>query len=213
MSPEQFKSTRDVTTRTDVWALGAILYRLLTAALPFEGRDYVELCSNIMTQSPPAIEHRRPTVSPALAAIVRRCLEKDPTQRFADACELRDALRAFAAQTKTNPRLVMAATVPFNETIAPVVLPTAAPLPAKKRRSLAPLFAIAAAFAGLVTFGGMHRTTVMHYVHPAPVQGETPATASTEPLEASATTIAMNSASEPKAATVKVARRAKNRVR
>jgi tRNA A-37 threonylcarbamoyl transferase component Bud32 len=210
MSPEQFKSTRDVTARTDVWALGAILYRSLANTLPFEGRDYVELCSNIMTQAAPPLEHRRPTVSAALAGIVRRCLEKDPMQRFANACELREALRSFAAQRKANDRLAMAATVPFDQPLAPVVLP--------KRRSHVPLFAVAAALAGVLTFGGMHRAKVMPYVHPASVQAEIPVTATAAPLEAAPTTIAIDAARTEKSVSestkpvaTKVAHRSKNR--
>jgi serine/threonine-protein kinase len=185
MSPEQFKSTRDVTARSDVWALGAILYRLLTGGLPFEGRDYVELCSRIMTQAPDPIEHRRPNLSPAACAIVRRCLEKDPAQRYANAFELKEALRAALLISKANHRLAMAATLPFDAMTAPVSLKT--PAPTKKKRSFrSALYVLGAALAAALTVGAAHRSTVMHYVHPAPIQAEAPVRAALEPLEAPA---------------------------
>jgi serine/threonine-protein kinase len=187
MSPEQFKSTKDVTARSDVWALGAILYRLLTGGLPFEGADYVELCSRIMTQAPPPIEHRRPNLSPAACAIVRRCLEKDPAQRYANAFELKEALRAALLISKANHRLAMAATLPFDALISAV--PSKAPARKTKRRSRGVLVAVGAALAGLLALGATHRGAVIHYMHPAPIQAEAPPRIATEPLDAPATTV------------------------
>lgn len=194
MSPEQFKSSRDVTPRSDVWALGAILYRLLTGSLPFDGKDYVEVCSRIMTQGPTPLEHHRPNLSPAVTAIVRRCLDKDPMQRFANAFELAEAIRAALLISKSNHQLAMAATIPFDAMPPPVSLktpwPSQVPVPApKKRGRMVGVMLGTAALAGLLAFGGMHRSKVMHYVHPAPIQAEAPATATTEPLEAPAMTM------------------------
>ncbi|MFO0739694.1 MAG: serine/threonine-protein kinase [Labilithrix sp.] len=225
MSPEQFKSAKEVTPRSDVWALGAILYRVLTGGLPFEGKDYVELCSRIMTQAPFPIEHRRPNLSPAVCAIIRRCLEKDPMERYANAFELKDALRAALHVHKANHRLAMAATLPFDQMTAPVKLPPPAPWPPRKTAasvaSVAPapkpqrlrvvFFAASAALCGLLTWGATHRATVAKYVRPTPIQAEAPIADRAEPLEAPATMmLAMNSEPRP-APTAKLSRRPSKR--
>ena len=219
MSPEQFKSAKEVTPRSDVWALGAILYRLLTGGLPFEGNDYVELCSRIMTQAPAPLEHRRPNLSPAVCAIVRRCLEKDPMQRYANAFELKEALRAALLVVKANQRLAMAATVPFNQSVPFPPMTAAAPKSpwpsqtaprAKKpRRYRGLFFAAGAALCGLLTWGATHHATVMHYVHPAPMQADAPAPTSTEPLAAPASILALHSETAKAPVVAKTARRTK----
>ena len=217
MSPEQFKSSRDVTARSDVWALGAILYRLLTGALPFEGKDYVEVCSRIMTQAPTPLEQRRPNLSPAVCGIVRRCLDKDPMQRFANAFELKEALRAALLVSKQNHRLAMAATLPLDAMPAPVARKTPwpssqPPAPTKKKPSAARrglLVAMGAALIGLLGYGGTHRAKVQHFVHPAPIQAEAPVPGAFEPLDAPAMTMiaAENDAAKP----AKLARRKSKR--
>jgi serine/threonine protein kinase len=96
MSPEQMMSTRDIDGRTDIWALGAILYELLTGRLPFEGETLPAISVMIATQEPTPMGQLRPDVPPALEAVVLRCLAKRPEQRFANAGELAMALLPFA---------------------------------------------------------------------------------------------------------------------
>ena len=96
MSPEQMRSARDVDTRTDIWSLGLILYELCTGAEPWDAQSFPELCAQIMHGEPPALEKRRPDAPPGLAAVIRRCAEKDPALRYENVGELAMALVEFA---------------------------------------------------------------------------------------------------------------------
>jgi serine/threonine-protein kinase len=76
----------------DLWALGVVAYRLLTASYPFQGRNAVELERAILHEAPEPPHVRNPRVPPALAALCLRLLEKEPHARYADAQALRAAL-------------------------------------------------------------------------------------------------------------------------
>ncbi|MBX3197161.1 MAG: serine/threonine protein kinase [Labilithrix sp.] len=98
MPPEQIRSAKSVDFRADVWALGVILHELLTGELPFEGETSAALLAAIAADVPRAVRSRRLDVSPELDAIVRRCLEKKPADRFASVAELALALAPFGSQ-------------------------------------------------------------------------------------------------------------------
>jgi len=93
--PEQLRG-EPLDVRADVYAVGATLYYLLTGAPPFEGRDLGELVARVTTDPPVSPRARRPDVPGALAAVVLRCLAKDPHARPASYAELADALRPFS---------------------------------------------------------------------------------------------------------------------
>jgi len=92
MSPEQIRGER-TDARTDVWAMGAIMHEMCAGSRPFAGSDYSQLLYRIVNEPAPALRTLRPGVPEAYAAIVSRCLEKDPARRYADAAALRRALR------------------------------------------------------------------------------------------------------------------------
>ena len=92
MSPEQMLSSRDVDARADVWALGAILHELLVAAPPFDGETIAALSASVLRDPAPPLTPLRPDVPPEVEAIVLRCLEKEPANRFANVAELATAL-------------------------------------------------------------------------------------------------------------------------
>jgi serine/threonine-protein kinase len=96
MSPEQLRSARGADERSDIWALGVILYELLTGQVPFVAESVTQLTAMVLTEPPRSIESLRPDVPKALAAIVGRCLEKDRDRRFASVAELASALEPFA---------------------------------------------------------------------------------------------------------------------
>jgi eukaryotic-like serine/threonine-protein kinase len=93
MSPEQMRSARLVDPRTDVWALGVILYQLVVGHVPWDGETLPMLCFRITTDPPPPFPDRQQA---DFEAVVWRCLEKDPDRRFSSVHALAVALAPFA---------------------------------------------------------------------------------------------------------------------
>ncbi|ACY15990.1 serine/threonine-protein kinase [Haliangium ochraceum] len=91
MAPEQIKG-KPVDGRTDIYALGALLYRLLTGRHPFEGCDALALTRMHLHAAAP-LPSRFAPVPPAIDAVVRKCMEKDPARRYQDIPELLASLR------------------------------------------------------------------------------------------------------------------------
>jgi serine/threonine protein kinase len=103
MSPEQMMSPRDVDGRADIWALGAILYELLTGTLPFEAETLPAIGVLIATRDPRSVCALRPEVPTGLEAVVARCLAKRREDRFANVALLAQALGPFAPDRSRAP--------------------------------------------------------------------------------------------------------------
>ena len=82
MSPEQMESAKNVDRRTDIWALGVILYELLARTTPFDGDSMPAVCMKITAQPPPPLSTFRPDAPPGLEAVILHCLEKDCERRL-----------------------------------------------------------------------------------------------------------------------------------
>ena len=96
MSPEQMASSRDVDARTDIWALGAILYELLAGTVPFQADTITQLCVMILQQPAPSLRNVRPDAPEGLQLVITRCLDKDRTKRFGNVAEFAHALAPYA---------------------------------------------------------------------------------------------------------------------
>ncbi len=96
VSPEQARGDRDaVGPRSDVYALGTVLYEALVGEPPFGGENVLELLRRIFQEDPAAPRARRPSILPDLETITLRCLEKDPARRYPSAEALAADLGRF----------------------------------------------------------------------------------------------------------------------
>lgn len=102
MSPEQLASTRDVDARADIWALGAILYELVTGRVPFEADTMPQLCGMILQEAVPPPRSVRTGLPEGLETAILRCLEKDRTKRFQNLAEVAAALVPFAPRASAR---------------------------------------------------------------------------------------------------------------
>ncbi len=95
MSPEQMLSSRNVDARTDVWALGVVLYELLTKTLPFAAETVQAVCGRILADAPTPLRKLRPQYPQGLEEVIARCLMRKPDQRFANIADFATRLEEF----------------------------------------------------------------------------------------------------------------------
>jgi len=88
MAPEQLDG-KEVDTRSDIWAFGCVLYEMATGRRAFEGKSQASLIGAIMTSEPPPIAASGSTAAPALEALIRACLAKDPEERIQTAHDIK----------------------------------------------------------------------------------------------------------------------------
>jgi Tol biopolymer transport system component len=96
MSPEQAAAEPQIDHRSDIYSVGAVAYELLTGRPPFAGMGPQQVLSAHITTAPEPVTRHRETVSPALAQLVMRCLEKRPADRWQSANDLLTELEALA---------------------------------------------------------------------------------------------------------------------
>jgi serine/threonine-protein kinase len=96
MSPEQVRSPKSVDARTDIWALGVILYEILTGISPFAGETVGGTLAKIVSEPAAPIQSFRPEIPDGLAAVIAQCLATNPEQRIRTVGELAVKLSPFA---------------------------------------------------------------------------------------------------------------------
>jgi tRNA A-37 threonylcarbamoyl transferase component Bud32 len=103
MSPEQAMGEREITARSDVYALGAVLYEMLTGDPPFTGSTAQAIVARVVTESPRPLIPQRHTIPPHVEAAVLTALEKLPADRYGTAAEFAEALAnpSYASRTTT----------------------------------------------------------------------------------------------------------------
>jgi eukaryotic-like serine/threonine-protein kinase len=96
MSPEQIRATAEVDHRADIWSLGALLYELITARSAFVADSVRQVWTRILETAPTPLCVHCPEAPPSLQAVIDRCLEKNPADRYQNVAELAIALLPFA---------------------------------------------------------------------------------------------------------------------
>src|SRR6185312_9767833 len=104
MSPEQAMGERELTARSDVYALGAVVYEMLSGEPPFTGPTAQSIVAKVLTEEPRGLVAQRRSVPEHVEAAVLTALEKLPADRFATAAEFAAALSGGAAVTRRATR-------------------------------------------------------------------------------------------------------------
>ncbi len=101
VSPEQTQG-KELGPTTDIYSLGIVMYEAATGKVPFEGDDAISVALKQVSEPPVAPSQINPNVDPALEAIILKCMEKDPVDRFQSANELYRVLRDYLAGRITS---------------------------------------------------------------------------------------------------------------
>lgn len=177
MSPEQAVG-KATDGRTDVYALGVMLYEMACGSVPFQGEHAMAVLALHSNEEPEPLSARRPEVSAELEAIVHKCLQKDPDARYASMAELAADLSRLASGMPVRAEalpVASAASAELTEAPGPVLEPPAS-LPPSSRRFVAggvpwPLvLLLLVAVAGGAYFFTKHRPLAVSAPVAAPVE-------------------------------------------
>jgi serine/threonine-protein kinase len=92
MAPEQLEG-QEADTRTDIFAFGTVVYEMVTGRKAFEGKSEANLIGAIMQADPPVLATSQPLAPPQLDRIVKKCLAKEPDERWQSAPDIRSELQ------------------------------------------------------------------------------------------------------------------------
>lgn len=115
IAPEQAISSSGAIPQSDIYALGVILYEILTGELPFEADDPLNLAMRHVSETPPSPRSARPELSEEVEAVVMRALAKEPEQRYPSGAALVEDLTEALLTAKTPAPLAAGPQIPETE--------------------------------------------------------------------------------------------------
>jgi len=134
MSLEQARGAKEVDQRTDLYALGVILYEILSGAKPHPGESYNEILYHVISKEPAPLDSARPGLPPGLSAVVHKAMAREVDDRYATAADFTAALIPFAGRTVTplssqvGLAAVLGATIPSPVSLPALGVPASTPL-------------------------------------------------------------------------------------
>ena len=189
MSPEQCRGAGHVDQRSDVYALGCVLFALASGAPPFDAEGAGEIIAMHLREPPPLLSSRVAGVPPELDALVARCLAKDPGHRYSSGTELAAAIGALlgASSNVSFPVVASAASLPRAHAQSSTTLSSAngataaltGPPPTRSRGPVIALVAVVLVGGGIAAL--VATNTGKHAAAPEPTAQLTPAPAATPP--------------------------------
>jgi serine/threonine protein kinase len=135
MSPEQLRCAKAVDARTDIWAIGVMVHRLVSGKLPFEADSVGGHLALIMSASPIALRVHAPDASEELEHVVARCLQRELRRRYQDVGQLAEALAPFVGTPQATARAQRIQRALADSGAAARVGPRGAPLSSPGQRS------------------------------------------------------------------------------
>ena len=179
MSPEQCRGAGQVDQRSDIYALGCVLFTLIAGSPPFMAEGAGELIAMHLREPAPALSTRAPQIASHIEQIVLRCMAKDPNQRFSSAGEL--AVAIGVAMIAPSSRAQDLTSTPTNITMkvpiaaSPTTLSTAVGVSIEMRAAKRPDRVIASIAAAIVaTSVGIAWFAIHRSSEPAPTTSELP---------------------------------------
>ncbi|MEM9696536.1 MAG: serine/threonine-protein kinase, partial [Myxococcota bacterium] len=124
LAPELTKGARHADPRSDLYATGAILFRVVTGRPPFDGETVHELLSKLVHDDAPKLHSVAPHTDPEVAQICDRALAKDPTERFGDAREMAEAILSYLETVGSEETMVASPRLSFPVPPPPPSSPT-----------------------------------------------------------------------------------------